>query len=165
MCENDRILLIFKLRYLIVVFKQRNSVACCDSPEFLRKHSFSSPTVTQYSSISTSMSGECRENQGKENQEWDSLHKNRIIWYWKLKQRRLWVDAVIYVTCSYRLSICSLSCSHPKKNALGIVQLGLCFDVMCPVGLIHVSICFMLFFGILSFSNFFQLWFVMKIDA
>ena len=147
MCENDRILLIFKLRNLIAVFKQRNSVACCDSPEFLRKHSFSSHTVTHYSSISTSMSGDCRENQGKENQERDSLHKNCIIWYWKLKQRRLWVDAVIYVTCSYRLSICSLAWSHPKKNALGIVQLGLCFDVMCPVGLIHIgmyALCFSL---------------------
>ena len=157
MCENDRILLIFKLRNLIAVFKQRNSVACCDSPEFLRKHSFSSPTVTQYSSISTSMSGECRENQGKENQERDSLHKNCIIWYWKLKQRRLWVDAVIYVTCSYRLSICSLAWSREAWS------LFWCYVPCWTHPYRHV--CFMLFFGILSFSNFFQLWVVMKIDT
>ena len=56
MCENDRVL-IFKLHNLITEFKQRNSVACCDSPGSLRKHSFSSSTVTQYSSISSSMSG------------------------------------------------------------------------------------------------------------
>lgn len=164
MCENDRVL-IFKLHNLITEFKQRNSVACCDSPGSLRKHSFSSSTVTQYSSISSSMSGvlilSMERTKGRETKNEVLCVKNRILRYWKVKPRRLWADAVIYAARSYRLYICSLSRSHPKKNLLGTVQRG---SVPCwPHPYRHV--CFMLFFEILSFSNFFQLWFVMKIDT
>lgn len=164
MCENDRVL-IFKLHNLITEFKQRNSVACCDSPGSLRKPSFSSPTVDSVL-IHFLIHVWCPhpkygENQGKGNQEWGFLCKNRILWYWKLKPHRLRVDTVIYAVCSYRVYMCSLSRSHPKKNLLGTVQHG---SVPCwPHPYRHV--CFMLFFGILSFSNFFQLWFVMKIDT